>query len=240
MTEFERRLAWRVIASWTLLSVLMSAIRISMRLHAHSPVYVSGTLFFIYQWLIEGVAAAVLAIIAWRLRHYRHRFVLFAGATMMTFIVSVAIKFLSWLAVRPLLPAPPRPMTAARVLNSMLTLDMVQFFIVAVGTIAATVMIGAHRDGIAAETEAAQLEAALAEARLRNLRSQVKPALIHQSLAQIEASLPHDPIGAEATLLNLSDFLRLALLRASGHKLPSQMEAEYLRLEREVTSAAAI
>ena len=211
-----------------------------MRLHDHAPVYFSGSVFFFYQWLIEGIAAASLAIFAWRMRHHRHRFILFGGATTVAFLAAVAVKFVSWLAVRPFLPTGPRPMAAIRVLNSMLTVDIAQFFILAVGTIAATVMIGAHRDDVAAETEAAQLEAALAEARLRNLRSQVKPALIHQSLAQIEASLPHDPAGAEATLLNLSDFLRLALLRASGHKLPSQMESEYVRLEAEVTQAAAV
>jgi hypothetical protein len=239
MTVFERRVFGGVLGSWMILSLLSTILRVSLRLSSGSPVYLSNMLYFFVPWFIEGVAGGLLAIFAWRRRNHPHRFVRFAGAAMGAFIVAKLVHFACWLALRPFIYGASPLSAAPKVLNSILSVDLSNFFILAVGSISAVVMIGVHRDGLEVEKEAARLEAALAEARLRNVRNQVKPQLVHQSLARIEQSLPDEPQRAEAELLNLSDFLRIALLRASGSKLPPSMESDYVRLEREVTEAVA-
>ena len=213
MTAFERRLAGGVIASWMSLSILTSAIRIGMRIWQHRPVYALGATFFEFEWLLEGIAAATFAIYVWRRRDSQHRFIKSAGVAMLLYLGKEAFDFGSWLLVREHLPSASQ--SAKWVLNSMLTIDITHFFIAILGAVPVVLMIDAYEKGIASERDAAQLEATLAEARLRNVRNEVQPELIRQTLAEIEALLPHDAARAEEHLLNLSDTLRAALLKVA-------------------------
>jgi hypothetical protein len=213
VTKFERRLAGGVIAAWMLLSICTSAIRIGMRIAAHKFISPAGATFYEWEWLLEGAAAAMFAIYVWRRRGTRFRLARIAGVGMILYLGMEVVNFGSWLLLRRFLPSAPQP--AVEVLNSMLTVDIQHFFIIILGVATVVLMIDAWEKGIAAERDAAELEATLAEARLRNVRNEVQPALIRESLAEIEALLPLATSRAEAELLNLSDTLRAALLRST-------------------------
>jgi hypothetical protein len=213
VTKFERRLAGGVIAAWMFLSICTSTIRIGMRMAAHKFISPAGATFYEWEWLLEGTAAAMFAIYVWRQRGSRYRLVRIAGVGMILYLGMEVVNFGSWLLLRRFLPSAPQP--AVEVLNSMLTVDIQHFFIIILGVATVVLMIDAWEKGIAAEQDAAQLEATLAEARLRNVRNEVQPALIRESLAEIEALLPLATSRAEAELLNLSDALRAALLRTT-------------------------
>jgi hypothetical protein len=237
MTRFERRLAAGIIGSWMLLSICTSVLRIGIRIASHRPVVVPAALLFEWEWLLQGTAAACLAIYVWRTRRGRFRILRYTTAAMNIFLVGETIDFLSFLAVRKYLP-PPRS-TPYQVAVSMFNVDLTHYFILFLGTIAITLMVDAYQSSVAAQREAADIEARLAEARVSNLRNQVKPALIREALASIESLLPDQPVRAETALLNLSDFLRLALLRTTQPAWPPAMEEEYARLQRDVTDALA-
>ncbi len=237
MTPVERRLATGVVASWMILSICTSALRIAWRISSHKPVYPFGALMIEQEWLVQGLAAAVLAVYTWRNRNQRFRFLWFIAVAFVLFLGSETVNVLLYIPAKRFLPSASLPLMPAVV--NMFIVDVTHFFILALGAIAVPLMIHAYRDSLAAEREEASIEARLAETRVHNLRTQLRPALIRSSLQTIEAMLPADPEGAEAALLNLSDFLRLTLLRARRPQLPHSIEAEYVRRAGDVTGTVA-
>lgn len=69
------------------------------------------------------------------------------------------------------------------------------------------------------EHQALLLEANLTQARLNALRAQLQPHFLFNSLNAIAALLRRDPRLAEATLLSLSDLLRLALSQSQRQEI---------------------
>ena len=103
------------------------------------------------------------------------------------------------------------------------------------------------------EHQALFLESNLAQARLNTLRAQLQPHFLFNSLNAIAALLRRDPRLAEATLLSLSELLRLALSQSErqevslreeinfvGHYLEIQQTrfGDRLRIEQEIEPAA--
>lgn len=103
------------------------------------------------------------------------------------------------------------------------------------------------------ERSALVLESNLANARLSALRAQLHPHFLFNSLNAIAALLRRDPRLAEATLLALSDLLRLALSQAEKQEVPLREEMNFvnryleiqqtrfgdkLRVENEIAPAA--
>jgi sensor histidine kinase YesM len=78
------------------------------------------------------------------------------------------------------------------------------------------------------EHRAMTLESNLANARLNALRAQLQPHFLFNSLNAIAALLRRDPRLAEATLMSLSDLLRLALSQSEQRELPLREELHFI------------
>jgi hypothetical protein len=103
------------------------------------------------------------------------------------------------------------------------------------------------------EHQALVLESGLANARLNTLRAQLQPHFLFNSLNAIAALLRRDPRLAEATLMSLSDLLRLALNQSEKQEVTLREELNLvqryleiqqtrfgnkLRVEQDIESAA--
>jgi two-component sensor histidine kinase len=84
------------------------------------------------------------------------------------------------------------------------------------------------------ERSALVLESNLANARLSALRAQLHPHFLFNSLNAIAALLRRDPRLAEATLMSLSDLLRLALSQAEKQQVPLREEMNFVNRYLEI------
>jgi Putative regulator of cell autolysis len=84
------------------------------------------------------------------------------------------------------------------------------------------------------ERSALVLESNLANARLSALRAQLHPHFLFNSLNAIAALLRRDPRLAEATLMSLSDLLRLALSQADKQEVPLREEMNFVNRYLEI------
>jgi hypothetical protein len=84
------------------------------------------------------------------------------------------------------------------------------------------------------ERSALVLESNLANARLSALRAQLHPHFLFNSLNAIVALLRRDPRLAEATLMSLSDLLRLALSQAEKQEVPLREEMNFVNRYLEI------
>ena len=84
------------------------------------------------------------------------------------------------------------------------------------------------------ERSALVLESNLANARLSALRAQLHPHFLFNSLNAIAALLRREPRLAEATLMSLSDLLRLALSQAEKQEVPLREEMNFVNRYLEI------
>lgn len=82
----------------------------------------------------------------------------------------------------------------------------------------------------AQELAAAELQAKLAQAQLDNLRLQMQPHFLFNTLNTISSVMYEDVPAADAMLTQLSDLLRLTLRTANSHEIPLAQELEITRL----------
>src|SRR5262249_1997639 len=78
------------------------------------------------------------------------------------------------------------------------------------------------------EHRALALESNLAKARLNSPQSQLQPHFLFNTLNAIATLLRRDPKAAEATLLSLSDLLRLSLSQSDRQEIPLREEIQFL------------
>jgi hypothetical protein len=78
------------------------------------------------------------------------------------------------------------------------------------------------------ERRALFLESNLTQARLKSLQAQLHPHFLFNTLNAIATLLRRDPKAAEATLMSLSDLLRLALSRSDQQEIPLREELRFL------------
>lgn len=76
---------------------------------------------------------------------------------------------------------------------------------------------------------AAELQARLAQSQLENLRLQVQPHFLFNTLNTISAVMYEDVRAADAMLSQLSDLLRLTLRSSRSHELPLEQELQITR-----------
>jgi hypothetical protein len=74
----------------------------------------------------------------------------------------------------------------------------------------------------------AQLEARLAEAQIENLRAQLHPHFLFNTLQAAATLIHEDPEGAEDILLRLSELLRSSLDEMRAHEIPVAREVQFL------------
>ena len=82
----------------------------------------------------------------------------------------------------------------------------------------------------AQQLAAAELQTKLAQAQLENLRLQVQPHFLFNTLNTISAVMYEDLHAADAMLSQLSDLLRLTLRASRSHEIPLEEELQITRL----------
>jgi LytS/YehU family sensor histidine kinase len=87
------------------------------------------------------------------------------------------------------------------------------------------------------EVTASKLERELTEARLAALKMQLNPHFLFNTLNMISSDIQHDPRRADATLGQLSDFLRVTLRHAPAQEVPLEKELELLGAYLEIMKA---
>jgi two-component system, LytTR family, sensor kinase len=86
----------------------------------------------------------------------------------------------------------------------------------------------------AQQMAAAELQTKLAEAQLENLRLQLQPHFLFNTLNTISSVMYEDVRAADAMLTQLSDLLRLTLRTASSHEILLSQELQITRLYLEI------
>jgi LytS/YehU family sensor histidine kinase len=86
----------------------------------------------------------------------------------------------------------------------------------------------------AQQLAASELQAKLARAQLENLRLQLQPHFLFNTLNTISSVMYEDVRAADAMLTQLSDLLRLTLRTASSHEIPLSQELQITRLYLEI------
>jgi LytS/YehU family sensor histidine kinase len=81
----------------------------------------------------------------------------------------------------------------------------------------------------AQQLAAAELQTRLAQSQLENLRLQVQPHFLFNTLNTISAVMYEDVRAADAMLSQLSDLLRLTLRSSQSHELPLEQELQITR-----------
>ena len=82
----------------------------------------------------------------------------------------------------------------------------------------------------AQQLAAAELQAKLAQAQLENLRLQLQPHFLFNTLNTISSVMYEDVPAADAMITQLSELLRLTLRTANSHEIPLVQELEITRL----------
>jgi two-component sensor histidine kinase len=186
-------------------------------------------------------ALAAIPIIFWTTRRFpitRHTWktavpIAFAGAI----VYSATHTTLMWLSRTALYPAAGLgpydygnmffryPMEASNDLISYATISGFIYFF--------DRMAAARR----AELAAADLQAKLAEAQLENLRLQLNPHFLFNTLNAISAVMYEDLAKADEMLTKLSDFLRIVLASNGVHQVPIDEELDVERKYVEIMTA---
>jgi hypothetical protein len=93
---------------------------------------------------------------------------------------------------------------------------------------AATQLYRMHDQARKRQLRAAQVEVRLAEAQIENLRTQLHPHFLFNTLQAAATLIPEDPEGAEDILLRLSELLRISLDEMYTQEIPLARELEFL------------
>lgn len=91
-----------------------------------------------------------------------------------------------------------------------------------------------YRMAQAEKLAAAELETKLAQAQLENLRLQLQPHFLFNTLNTISAVMYEDVRAADAMITHLSELLRLTLRASRTHEIPLSEELEITRLYMEL------
>lgn len=100
-----------------------------------------------------------------------------------------------------------------------------------------TYFIQRVREGRQRELAAAHLETQLAQARLENLRLQLQPHFLFNTLNAISAVMYEDPRAADTMIARLSDFLRATLDAADQHESSLENELRMVALYADIMRA---
>lgn len=117
------------------------------------------------------------------------------------------------------------PMEAANDVIVYTTMTLVALFIAHLGAVRR------------AELAAADLQTKLAEAKLDNLRLQLQPHFLFNTLNAISSVMYEDVRKADAMLSKLSDFLRVVLASGGVHEVPLREELEVERMYLDIMRA---
>ena len=138
--------------------------------------------------------------------------------------VAIAVLKLAMRAGIGRLARPLQTMGLGSLLLGQLHLNLIAYWVIA-GLTHAFDYYRKYRDR---ELRASQLEARLAQAQLEALRVQLHPHFLFNTLHAISALVRKDPDGAERTIAELSDLLRMTLDNVGRETLPVKDELEFV------------
>jgi LytS/YehU family sensor histidine kinase len=85
-----------------------------------------------------------------------------------------------------------------------------------------------YRESQARALQAAELDSALRSAALENLKAQLQPHFLFNTLQAISTLIHRDPSAADRMLTDLSDLLRVSLRHAAAQEVPLREELGFL------------
>jgi len=213
-----------VFACWTLLALLFASQTLLYYAYAGNKVnswrVIVPALADWYLW------AAMTPAIAWLARRYPIVSRRWGRALLVHVPASIVFAVLK-LGVRVLLGhASPllATMTLRNLMLATLHMNVITYWVIA-GLAHA---VDYYRKFQERERRASQLEARLAQAQLEVLRMQLHPHFLFNTLHAISTLVRKDPDGAERTIAQLSDLLRLTLETLGHEKATVKSEMEFI------------
>jgi len=223
--DMSRLRVWAIVlACWTMLALLFASQTLLYYAYAGNKVsswrVIVPALADWYLW------AALTPVIAWLARrapivsgNWRRALLVHVPASIAFAILKLGLRVLVGRA-SPMLAT----MTLRNLILAQLHLNLVTYWVIA-GLAHA---VDYYRKFRERELRASQLEARLAQAQLEVLRMQLHPHFLFNTLHAISALVRKDPDGAERTIAQLSDLLRLTLETLGREKTTVKDEMEFI------------
>jgi two-component system, LytTR family, sensor kinase len=136
-------------------------------------------------------------------------------------LATVQLSFEAWIAVLRADGSWPLIVAARHYLTQHVQVGLMTYWLV----LGAAHFYRIYDEGRTRQLRAAQLEARLAELQIQNLRAQLHPHFLFNTLQAAVTLIHEDPGGAEDILLRLSDLLRISL---------DEMRTQEIRVAREI------
>lgn len=231
-----RRVGWRgILICWTLIAVLFTARNVVQSVSGGQSIrWGPGVLFEVIYWYIW---ALLTPLIFWFASHFRLErkarlrsilalllFGLFIAPLQVSLEIAINLTLASKLFH---MPAADIAQRVAGVSRAVLVESFTSFFtyMVVVGVYYAFDYYQKYR---ARDLRALELEGRLTQAELQNLKMQLHPHFLFNTLHTISILMTKDTGAANRVLVRLSDLLRMALDNVSTHEVSLKEELDFL------------
>jgi two-component system, LytTR family, sensor kinase len=230
-----------ILCAWTIVGLLFTVQEIVLaRVHSEHVNWVFVVIEFVY-WYVWAAYTPLVIALAKRFPLTGQRFVSHIAihtiaSLLMTPLASVTEYFLSGGLLRLLFRA-----TDSGALSLLPTLTDSVLSMSLTGVLTYWLVVGLYQSihfyqtALERQTRAAQLETRLSHAELENLKSQLHPHFLFNSLHTIGILMQEDVDAASHLLVSLGDLLRMALERRENEiTLQSELEfvGKYLEIEQ--------
>jgi len=231
-----------IVCAWTMVGLLFTVQQIvAAKVHGGHPNWVLVAVIELVYWNVWAAYTPLVIGLARRFpltgpRFVRHIAIHTITALLMAPLVSVAEYFLSrgvlWLLFRITNPGSLRLLPTFTVSVVSMSFTGVLTYWLVVGLYQS---FHFYQAAMERQTRAAQLETQLSHAELENLKSQLHPHFLFNSLHTIGVLMQEDVDAASHLLVTLGDLLRMALERRDNEiTLESELEfvGKYLEIEQ--------
>jgi len=210
--------------TWTVLALLSASQAAARRAYMGRPIEWGSLLpVSLADWLTCGMFTPAFA---WMVRRFPIRGEQWWSRVPVHVLASLVFVLLKVTVFTPLLRAldPAEPVTWGRVLAGGWYADLLAYW-ASIGVIHAILY---HHESRERQLEAMRLDGALRLAELENLRAQLQPHFLFNTLQSISTLIHRDPVAADRMLTDLADLLRLSLRHAAAQEVPLRDELGFL------------
>ena len=218
------RLWLLALVTWTVLALLSASQAAARRAYLGRPIDWGSLLpVSLADWLTCGLFTPAFAWMVQRFPirgdRWWARLPVHVAASLVFVLLKVSLftPLLRWLD-------PSEPVTWSRVLAGGWYADLLAYW-ASIGVIHAILY---HHESRERQLEAARLDGALRLAELENLRAQLQPHFLFNTLQSISTLIHRDPSAADRMLTDLADLLRLSLRHAAAQEVPLRDELGFL------------